>query len=216
MGMDQIKMQLTHVFLLSALVLCGCGSSLKTFSVPVTHESTLNSVTHQDTGIVQINLVPLGVETAPVAIRWSEQPILSPIDNLIAYEFVITGDSVSVTTSDAMTTFRNPVHGERLQIRMGQDSIPRGFLSGTPELQYVEVEVQEIGWIDQVIDGAQTVIGILIRLIIALAILSAIVLIGYVIFQVIQNRKKQAIVKGTADVLKELIKGLRPSKIKLK
>ena len=190
------------------LLLCaGCATTTKVKEVEIETESTLNSVTRQDTGIVNISLAPWAVETAPVQITWME-PVdsLPPPMDVRAIE--VTSDSVSIITPEAKTSFRTPVKGEKLQVRQVDKPTPKGFLSGEPLAQKVEVEVTERSMIQQIIDGAEVIGNVLLKVLIGLAIVGVVGLGVIITIQIIKGRERKALVKGTADVLKEMVKGI--------
>lgn len=192
-----------------ALCLLGCGVT-KTVTVEQEYESTLNSYTAQDSGYIVLPLVPAGDVTMPRSITWALDSLRGNTTPFEVNEITVSKDSINVTTQNAIYSFIPPAPGERLKMRGDSTSI-RAYLAGTPETALFEVEVSGTSGLWAHIG---TILILLRNILIAAGGLGVIALIGYVIYAVIEGKKREALVKGAGDVLTQIIENFKRPNIR--
>lgn len=198
------------IFVLVAL--SGSCTTLKekTIKVPISYESTLNSLTVEESDVIKLDSLA-GSETAPIRIIWPTLPVIEPeLGGIIAYEFVVTADSVSVITKESERVYQTPVPGEKLTIRQGVDAVPKAVLEGAPEMREFEVTLTEQrSLISRLGFLAERIVNYLFRILIGAAILGVVALGGYITYYIVQSKKKEAVIKGISEVATDVIKSLR-------
>ena len=192
------------------LCLAGCGVTQKTVTVEKEYESTLNTYTEQDSAYIILPLVPAGDVTLPRSITWSLDSLGGGTIPAEIHDITVTKDSLNLTTEEGRFSFIPPAPGERLTIRADSTSLT-AFISGAPETALFEVEVSGA-------TGFWAHIGTLLiylrNILIALGGLGVLALIGYVIYAVIEGKKKEALVKGAGDVLTQVVENFKKPKIR--
>lgn len=199
------------------LLVSGCGVNVREVTVPIEHQTTLNSLTIEDSADVEIQPVQ-GLPTAPVAITWGIDGIDAPTYGALhVLDITVSRDTVVIYNSESRLAFLTPVPGETLRIQQGRDSIPQAYLEGEPEIEEITVEIVER---ESALDKAESfmgrIFGLIFKMLIILGIVVVLGIAGYITYAVIRSREQKKFTRGVADIATDLVSNLTKGKLKKK
>ena len=209
-------MRWTSLVLLTCLT-AACGTTIREVTVPIQHESTLNTLTLEDSATVELPALS-GPQTAPAQILWATDSIPAPVHGVLRiFEVAVQRDSVYLFNENSRIAFLAPVPGETLRIQQSADSIPQAFLEGEPVAEEITVEIVER---ESALDKAESVMGrifgLIFKTLILLGIVAVLGIVGYIVYTVIRSREQKKFTRGVANIASDLVSNLTKGKLKRK